>query len=115
MGRLVQRLRGCILYRYGYRWRRISEHLSHQLENDYALDLTVGDSDMDDEPEIYVLTQEGSIEVVTVSNSDHVDSVRIESIGHQFTSSIAMADHDGDSPRPSWSVVQRLVLVMSFP
>ena len=77
-----------------------TEHLSHELETDYALDLTVGDSDMDDAPEIYVLTQEGSIEAVTISNSGSTSTQYASS--PSVTSSparIAMADHDGDSPK----------------
>jgi hypothetical protein len=74
--------------------------ITHELETDYAVDLTVGDSDMDDASEIYVLTEEGQIEKVVVSSTGTAST--LDSSDPSVSSSpqrIALADHDGDSPR----------------
>ena len=79
-----------------------SEGFSHDLESDYAIDLTVGDSDMDDQSEVYVLTQEGEIETIGISSTGTASTKYVSEPG--VTGSpmrIALADHDGDSPRAS--------------
>ena len=78
------------------------EGLTHELETDYAVDLTVGDSDMDDQAEIYVLTDSGDIEKVLISSSGATSTQYASE--PSVTSNpmrIALADHDGDSPRAS--------------